>query len=131
MRKNITIKATQSTFKTYGLKASNNFLEAPKCECGCGSYANLVLETNEDLYNFIGAMLEENDCDYCGIFARKMDNTIVMGLKLDGEIRLYSAPNENVCKAKEFVAWAQKDLQLHCYGLLEQVDDALYKIVMK
>ena len=61
------MKNSNMTFKFYGLDATNNFLQAPICGCGCGEYANLILETDSDVCGFMHVMLEEHDCDHCGI----------------------------------------------------------------
>lgn len=123
------MKNNKMTFKFYGLDAENNFLQAPICECGCGQYANLVLETDDDVFGFMYAMLEEHECLHCGIFAFKQNGEhVLIGLKLDGEIQCYIAKiNGDI---KDSLIDIQDDLQLHCYGLLEQVDDNLWSIVM-
>ena len=51
-----------------------------------------------------------------------------MGLKLDGEIQCYNIRVNG--GAKNSLVEIQDELQLHCYGLLEQVEDNLYRIVM-
>lgn len=123
------MKKTKITFKTCGLNSKNNFLQAPVCECGCGEYANLVLETDDDVFGFMHSMLEEHDCEHCGIFAFKQNGKdVLMGLKLSGEIKCYKAKVDG--GVKESLSDIQKELQLHCYGLLEQVGDDLYSIVM-
>lgn len=128
-------KKIKSTFASYGLDAKNNFLQAPRCDCGCGGYANLVLENDDDVCSFMYAMLEEHDCQRCGIFARKENNELLIGFKLDGEIGCFKGNvSDNgfatLKEARDCVAAMQEGLQLHCYGLLEQVDKDLYKIVM-
>lgn len=124
-----------STFASYGLDIECNMLQAPKCECGCGQYANLVLEDDTDINGFMVTMLEEFDCEHCGIFAVKTDGDVWMGLKIGGETHCYVAEaidGYEVTKAEiqESIATMQKELQLHCYGLIEQVGDNLYSIVM-
>lgn len=126
------MKNEKVTFKLVGLNKNNNFLQAPICECGCGQYANLVLENDDEVYSFICTMLDEHDCQHCGIFALKDNGSILTGLKLDGEIKCYLMQNNSF----EEEGWIntfrdlQKELKLHCYGLLEQVGENLYSIVM-
>lgn len=123
------MKKTRMTFKFCGLNQKNNFLQAPICECGCGHYANLVLDTDDDVCGFMYTMLEEHDCEHCGIFAFKQNGEdMLMGLKLSGEVNCYHVKVNRGVKGS--LSDIQKDLQLHCYGLLEQVDDNLYSIVM-
>ena len=117
------------TFKKCGLNKKNNFLQAPMCDCGCGGTASLVLKSNDDVYGFMHTMLEEHDCEHCGIFTFKNDEqTVLMGLKLAGEIKCYEAAVSGGVNGS--LKDIQKTLKLHCYGLLEQVGEDLYSIVM-
>jgi hypothetical protein len=123
------MKRDSITFKLCGLNTKNNFLQAPICECGCGEYANLVLKEDDDVCGFMHTMLEEHCCERCGIFAFKQNGTdVLMGLKLDGEVKCYKANIDG--GVKNSLVDIQKALRLHCYGLLDQVGDDLYSIVM-
>ena len=120
---------TKITFEFCGLNKENNFLQAPKCECGCGGYAGLILETDNDVCSFMHTMLEEHDCEHCGIFAFKKNSAdMLMGLKLDGEIKCYEVQVQGGSEGP--LVDIQNELKLHCYGILEQVDNDLYSIVM-
>ena len=116
------------TFADCGLNKENNFLEAPMCTCGCGQYANLVFEDKGDVANFIHTMLDEHDCGHCAIFAFLKNDEMLIGIKLDYETKVYCAAGEDL---EVGIAEIQKDMEFHCYGLLEQVDDNLYKIIME
>lgn len=121
------IRATpKTTFASCGLDKENNILQAPICQCGCGHYANLVLKTKQDLYDFMGSMLADYDCHHCAIFTLYKDGSLSMAIKLEDGISIYGA-KEN---AKRVIADLQKDFEFHCYGLMEQVDAELYRIVM-
>lgn len=117
------------TFASCGLAAENNFLQAPVCRCGCGEYASLVFDTTDELYDFIGAMLSEYECNYCAIFVIHKDNSVVMAIKLENGTKIYGAQEDNG-DVYGLIAGMQKEFQFHCYGLLEQVDTNLYRIVM-
>jgi hypothetical protein len=119
------------TFKYCGLDVEKNFLQAPKCNCGCGGYMGIVLETDQDVCNFIHNMLDECECNHCGIFALKKNNDVLMGLKLDGEIKCYVGENDSQGTNDKIFADIQKDLELHTYGLLEQINDDTYSIIME
>ena len=121
----------QTTFEYYGLDINKNFLQAPKCECGCGGYAGIVLETDQDVSDFVYTMLDEYECNHCGIFVLKKNNDILMGLKLDGEIKCYAGEKSGQDKNDKIFADIQKELDLHAYGLLEQISDDTYKIIME
>lgn len=122
------MKKTKITFELSGLNAENNFLQAPLCDCGCGEYVSLVLETDNDVCGFMHTMLEEHDCEHCGIFAFKQNGEdILMGLKLSGEIQCYKVQVKGGVEGS--LVDIQNEFQLHCYGILEQVEDNLYSIV--
>lgn len=53
----------------YGLNRYRSFLRAPKCECGCGQPAYLVLKTDKDVGEFCCAMLFKHECPDSAIFA--------------------------------------------------------------
>ena len=119
--------ALRTTFKSCGLNKQKNFLEAPICPCGnCGLRMNLVLKTEQDLYDFIGTMLDENDCHHCAIFALMKDGSLVFGVKTEDGTTIYGAHN----KARQTIADIEDEFDFHCYGLLEQIDDSSYKIIM-
>lgn len=123
------MKENQITFELCGLNPKDNFLQAPICECGCGQCANLILETDDDVCSFMHIMLEDHDCEHCGIFTFKQNNKdMLMGLKLDGETKCYKVQVEG--GVEDSLIDIQNELQLHCYGILEQVENNLYSIVM-
>ena len=119
---------TTITFHSCGLDPECNFLQAPICECGCGEYANLVLENEQEVVDFIGSMLYEHDCEHCAIFAIKLNGDMLFGQKTDEDILCYKLKDAN---AKNVIADMYKTFEFHCYGLLQQVDDDLYAIIME
>ena len=64
------------TFTELGLDEDFNFLEAP-C-CGCGN--KMTLET-DDIQQFCGDMLYEDECDWCGLFVIRLNGTVLVTLK--------------------------------------------------
>ena len=123
---------TNSTFAKYGLDVANNMLEAPICNCGCNGYMDVILPTDDEICGFMYSVLEEYECERCGIFAHKLNNEVLMAIKMDGSIVCYKAAGESVDAktARDAVAAMQEDLRLHCYGLLKQVDEKSFKIIM-
>lgn len=115
------------TFTECGLEIDKNFLEAPKCECGCGAKASLVLKTNEELVDFCGTMCGKNECNQCAVFAINQDSSVIGAIKQDGEICII-ASSIPLNDYKEIGRLA-KDLNLHCYGLIKWVDDGLYNVI--
>lgn len=118
---------TALTFHSCGLNPKNNILEAPTCPYGCGERANLILKNDKEVSDFIGSMLAETDCHHCAIFAIKQNGDLIFGQKTDEDIICYAAKDG---KAIETIIDLNEQLNFHCYGLLQQVDDDLYAIIM-
>ena len=118
---------TALTFHSCGLNSESNILEAPTCPCGCGEKANLILKNDKEVADFIGSMLSELECEHCAIFAIKQNGDLIFGQKTDEDIICYALKDSN---AKVEIADMQEQLNFHCYGLLQQVDDDLYAIIM-
>ena len=124
------IRATPKlTFASCGLDKRNNMLQAPICPCGCGNYMNLVLKTKQDLYDFMGMMLEDHECHHCAIFTLLKDGSAVVAIKIEDGIKIYGIDGKER-SARKVIAEIQEDIQFHCYGLLKQVDEESYRIVM-
>lgn len=71
------------TLKRCGLDPDRNFLKAPECECGCGGKANIILYNEDDVLDFCEMMCLENDeCNYCGVFVVMEDESLLMAIKL-------------------------------------------------
>lgn len=68
-------------FEAYGLDKEKNFLKAPECACGCGSKCRILLKNQTELLGFMGAMLEENDCMHCAMFAHAFDGKMYAVIK--------------------------------------------------
>ena len=130
MNQNIkTIKFRPEWFGAYGLNKNKNFLQAPLCECGCGEKANLVLKTDKDLFRFMNMMLLENDCNHCAIFAYAFDGSMHAALKFENEtddpVMLFKIEETNLGFFKEW----DDELDLHCYGLIIETKNGLWKII--
>ena len=69
------------TFEKCGLDVERNFLQAPTCECGCGTKANLVLNTDDDVLDFCGCMCADNECCQCAVFAITKENKLLGAVK--------------------------------------------------
>ena len=120
-------RTIETTFAYYGLDKNLNFLQAPVCECGCGQCMNMVIK-EDDVYGLMHELLDEHDCGYCAIFTVKRNDTAIMGVKIDGDIRMYDCKIDG--HKKELFKALQEDMEFHCYGLIEQVNEELYRIIM-
>ena len=123
------IKFRPEWFGAYGLDKDKNFLQAPLCECGCGEKANLVLEDIKDLFQFMYAMLMENDCNHCGIFAYAFDGSMYAALKVENEtddpVLFFQIKESDLGFFREW----DDELELHCYGLIIETQRGLWKII--
>lgn len=127
------------TFADCGLNIENNILQAPICECGCGNYMNVCIQDKQDAADFCYTMLDEDDeygdvigCDHCAIFVLFKDNTVMMACRTeDAGIQVVELVDETNKLAIDIVREMQELLQFHCYGLLEEVRDGSFRIVME
>ena len=123
------IKFRPEWFSAYGLDKDKNFLQAPLCECGCGEKMNLVLESNKDLFQFMNAMLIENDCNHCAIFAYAFDGSMYTALKVENEtddpVLFFQIQESDLGFFREW----DDELGLHCYGLIIETRNRLWKII--
>lgn len=123
------IKFRPEWFGAYGLDKNKNFLQAPLCECGCGEKMNLVLECNKDLFQFMNAMLMENDCNHCAIFAYAFDGCMYAALKVENEtdnpVLFFQIQESDLGFFRE----CDDELGLHCYGLIIETRKGLWKII--
>lgn len=117
---------TKITFQSCKLDIKHNIFNSPKF---------LVFETDQEVVDFMYAILEEIDCNYVGIFAITQDNRIIVGHKSEDEIQCgIAAPSDgayaNIDYARRTIAECQKEMDYGYYGLLEQVSDDIYAIIM-
>lgn len=109
-----------------GLDADYNILTAPTCKCGCNEKACLVLESDDEVEDFCVQMLSEDDCGYSGIFYMFEDG-LIRGVIRAGD-DLYGFTFDKLYDYGNFGEFV-KESGLHCYGVLVEVDDGLWKIV--
>lgn len=115
------------TFAELGLDEEFNFLEAPYCDCGCGNKMLLVID---DIQQFCGDMLYEDECDWCGLFVIRLNGTVLVTLKTgcteeDINFMEMKAPHGNYKNIGDIF----DEMELHKYGLLVEVRKGEYKII--
>ena len=62
--------------KDFGLDLEYNMLCAPVCERGCGKKMSILLEDDDDLFDFCYAMVDSQECNYCAVFALNEKNLL-------------------------------------------------------
>lgn len=123
-------------FADCGLDIENNILNAPICECGCGNYMNICLEDKQDATDFCYSILDDEedliDCDHCAVFIMFKDNSVIMGCKTeDAGVQVFELIDEECGLGIDIVRELQYGFQFHCYGLLEEIRDGSFRIVME
>lgn len=115
------------TFAELGLEEEFNFLEAPYCDCGCGKKMQLVID---DIQQFCGDMLFEDECDWCGLFVIRLNGTILVTLKTGcTEEDIHFAELEVPHGNYENIGDIFDELELDGYGVLVEVKKGEYKII--
>lgn len=113
--------------KDFGLDPEYNMLCAPVCECGCGEKMNVLLENDDDIYDFCYELVDAQDCNYCVVFAINEKNEMLGAIKYDGEIHCIKL--KNISEDYLQVGGMFNDLELHQYGIIVCVGDGEYKIL--
>lgn len=137
----IKYKFRNEYFSGYGLNKFKNFLQAPECDCGCDGKGVLLLNGKKDLFGFMNAMLLDNKCGCCAIFAHSYDNKMYAGIKCveydeDGEIINDSSEDGTPVKFftvdddyYEFFQELDANIGLYCYGLIIETNKGQWKII--
>lgn len=113
--------------KDFGLDSEYNMLCAPVCECGCGKKMSILLEDDDDLFDFCYAMVDSQECNYCAVFALNEKNKMIAAVKYDGEIQCIESSDVVECYAD--ICNMFGELGLHQYGIIVCVGDGEYKIL--
>ena len=113
--------------KDFGLNSEYNMLCAPVCKCGCGEKMNVLLESDDDIYDFCYELVDIQDCNYCVAFAINEKNEMLGAIKYDGEIHCIKL--KNISEDYLQVGGMFNDLELHQYGIIVCVGDGEYKIL--
>jgi len=100
---------------------------APVCKCGCGEKMNVLLESDDDIYDFCYELVDTQDCNYCVAFAINEKNEMLGAIKYDGEIHCIKL--KNISEDYLQVGGMFNDLELHQYGIIVCVGDGEYKIL--
>lgn len=136
----VNYKFRNESFAGYGLNKFRNFLSAPVCDCGCGGKASLLLKNREELFGFMNAVLMDNECNCCAIFAHAYDGNMYVAIKCisdeeeldtldftedDMPIKFFGAKDDYL----EFFQEWDGEVGFHCYGLMIETKKGEWKII--
>lgn len=125
------------TLKDLGAENCINLLQPVRCECGCGGYGQIILETEQDVVDLAGTFLGDEDCEHAYIFA--LTNGGICGAFTDEEgVHAFSMASLNGDDLKmdfdeqiEFVKYMIREIEPHCIGVMQHTEDNRYRIVME
>ena len=130
----IKYKFRNESFAGYGLNKFKNFMQAPKCDCGCGGDCKIILKETNDLFGFMNQVLMDNECDCCAIFAHTYDEKMYAAIKC-----IYEGKEVNedetivdffgVDNDLEFFQEIDAKIGLHCYGLMIETEKGKWKVI--
>lgn len=130
------VKLSKLTFKDFGLDASNNILNPPKCEIH-DEYGLMKYSNKKELQDSLCHLVCKSGKYPCAVSVLKRDNSVVIGYS-DAE-----NPTE-ICRFKHFgINDAPKKQQYLCigelltktykvenYGVMVEVEDDFYQTIM-
>ena len=125
------------TLRDLGAQNCINLLKPPRCYCGCGGYAELIINDKEDdnVFTVAGSLLEETDCDNAWIFI--MEGWAISGAHTSEDgIRYFTTAipeNEKPIMSFEeevgFVKSLIEEVCPHCVGILQHTKDNCFRVV--
>lgn len=125
------------TLKDLGAEKCINLLQPIRCECGCGNYGELVLETTQDVVDFAGTLLEDVDCEHAYIFALTRHG--VAGAFTDESgVHAFIMADEHGDEIQmdfdeqiEVIKHIIQESEPHCVGCIQHTKNNRYRIVME
>ena len=121
---------TTITFKSCGLSDTLNLFK--EYECDGVKYTKLRLKNDDEVQEFIRLALRESDCCNSAIFIVHNDNKkMTFGITDNDYIKVYAIyETDKSPSRKKIIADFNKELDFcHC-GLIEQISEDLYAIIM-
>jgi hypothetical protein len=125
------------TLRDLGAEKCINLLNPMKCECGCGGYANLIIDDKKDynVFTVATSLLEETDCNNAWIFIIE-DWAISGAYTSDKGIKYFSTaipenkePITDFNEQVELVKSIIEEAQPHCIGVLQHTKNGGFRVV--
>lgn len=110
------LKIRIMSFQHYNLNKFRNFI---------GTTEALEIEDSEQLIDFMAGVLDEFECDLCGMFAHSYSDMMYAVIKDGEEFTVYDLGESDY----EFFATLDGMFGLHHYGLLIQNGDGTWSAI--
>lgn len=117
------IKFRAKCFEAYQLNKHRNFLESPRCDCGCGGKALLVAE--DDIHQIAAGFLEDHDCPNSAVFLLYDDDYMEAVVKTEDVIEVVTAEKYD----RQLFSIIDAEFRLCCYSLMMETEDGLWEII--
>lgn len=132
------VKLSKLKFKDFGLDIKKNFLNPPKCECGCGEYGLLRCDNSNKLQDNICHMVCESGKYPCGVVVLRKDNTVLIGFSHKEKPTIlcgYKAYGfKEAPKEQRYLSVGKlvtKTHELEHYGVMIELEDNFYQTIME
>lgn len=132
------LKLSKLKFRDFGLDIKKNFLDPPKCDCGCGEYGLLKCDNSNELKDNICHMVCESGKYPCGVVVLRKDNTILVGFS-DTEkptmlCRYKAYGFKDAPREQQYLSIGElitKTYALEHYGVIIELEDNFYQTIME
>lgn len=114
------------TFKSCGLNVKYNIFKSA-IDLHIPGEDAIIINVGADICRYIYSTINHETRDNCVIFVLKNNGTMIYGSKVSGNIDMYEYDGPNPISA---IACFYKKYKYHDCGLLVQLNDDLYTIIM-
>ena len=131
------VKLSKLKFKDFGLDIKKNFLDPPKCDCGCDVYAVLKCVNTDELQDSICRSVCQSGKYPCGVVVLRKDNTVLIGFSDKEKPTIlcgYKAYGfKDAPKEQQYLSIGElvtKTYELEHYGVMVELEDNFYQTIM-
>lgn len=132
------VKLSELKFKDFGLDIKKNFLNPPKCDCGCDAYAVMKCDNTKELQDCLCHSVCESGKYPCGVVVLRKDNTILVGFSDKEKPALLcgyrSYAFKDAPKEQQYLSVGElvtKTYELEHYGVMIELEDNFYQTIME
>lgn len=132
------VKLSKLKFKDFGLDIKKNFLNPPKCECGCDAYAVMKCVNIKELQDSLCHLVCESGKYPCGVVVLRKDKTVLVGFSDKEKPTLLcgykSYAFKDAPKEQQYLSVGElvtKIFELKYYGIMIELEDNFYQTIME